>query len=362
MASVGRRARVRRRRIAAIAPVVALVAVAIVVMGLVAPRTWARSSGEGYEANPRSQVPAFVLNHGRYRSFEASDPAVQLVPGTITNRGVIVGEYLTPQRESGFRRGKRGRISRIDLPGVAGTQVDKINERGQIVGNYSDVSPFLPDEGSRGYILERGKVTKLDVPGADRTIPHDINDRGHVVGLYEDAAGRDHGFRWRHGRFTTFDVPGASSTEPIAINDSREIVGRYADADGAIHGFHLSHGRYTTFDAPGAPVTIPFDINDRGQIVVSSIAPTADDALAGARAFVMRRGVEGRFTELTYPGAPRTLAMGIDDRGRIVGIYENPNVVPGAQRSRVRPPTRAIWTSSTVASSGIDTFAANRGQ
>lgn len=262
---------------------------------------------------------------------------MQLFPGGINNRGVIVGEYIAPDRESGFVRDRRGRITRIDLPGAAGTQVDKINDRGQIVGNDSMVSAFLPGDGSRGYVLERGKVTRIDVPEARLTVPHGINDRGQVVGEYTDANGMDHGFLWTRGRVTTFAVADATFTKPNAINDRGEIVGIYGGTDGAIHGFHLRHGRTTTLDAPGATATIPYDVNDRGQIAVSAFTPTADDPFAGARGFVLRDGIEGPFTEVRFPGAPRTFATGIDDRGRIVGLYEKPNYQSSTATPRPQP-------------------------
>jgi probable HAF family extracellular repeat protein len=295
------------------------------------------SNGDRPAHDPRSQFPAFVLDHGRYRSFEAPDPGVQIFPGAINNRGVIAGEYIGPDRESGFVRNRRGRITRIDLPGVAGTQVDKINDRGQIVGVYSRVTPFLPGEGSRGYVLERGKVTRIDVPRARITVPHGINDRGRVVGQFTDANGAGHGFIWTHGRFTTIDVSGALDTVPLAINDRGHIVGSYVDVERAIHGFLLRGGVHATIDAPGGQLTFLFDINDRGQIIGFSATPTADDPLAGARGFVLRDGVEGPFTEIRFPGAPRTIARGIDDRGRIVGNYENPNATPSAQSTRTMP-------------------------
>ena len=90
--------------------------------------------------------------------------------------------------------------------------------------------------------------------------------------------------------------------------------------------FVLDRGRYESFEASDPTVQLfPGGINDRGVIVVSAFTPTADDPSAGARGFVLRDGIEGPFTEVRFPGAPRTVATGIDDRGRIVGVYENPN-------------------------------------
>ena len=48
-------------------------------------------------------------------------------------------------------------------------------------------------------------------------------------------------------------------------------------------------------------------------------------------------------TRVDVPGAPRTLVSGIDDRGRIVGAYENPNALPSVERSPAVPmPVPAI--------------------
>jgi probable HAF family extracellular repeat protein len=309
-------------------------AVAVITAGVAAAWVFTEGANAASAATLRSPVPAFVLDRGRYKSFEASDPTVTLGPAGINNRGQISGEFLAPDRESGFLRNRRGRITKIDLPGAAGTQVDKINDRGQIIGNYSRVAPFLPGEGSRGFVLHRGKLTRIDVPGARLTAPHGINDRGHVVGQYNFAEGADHGFLWKRGRITTLDVPGASSTVPLGINDRGDVVGTYADSGGTLHGFLLRDGAYTTFDAPVGRFTFPFDINDRGQIVVSSVTPAAGGQLDGARGFVLRDGLNGPFTEIAFPGAPPTLATGIDDRGRIVGLYANPNVARAAHRSR----------------------------
>jgi probable HAF family extracellular repeat protein len=313
-------------------------AVALITAGVAAAWVLTDGANAAPAATPRSPVPAFVLDRGRFESFEASDPTVTLAPFGMNNRGRISGEYLAPDRESGFLRERRGRITRIDFPGAAGTQVDKINDRGQIIGNYSRVAPFLPGEGSRGFVLYRGKVTRIDVPGARLTAPHGINDRGHVVGQYNFAEGADHGFLWKRGRITTFDVPGATSTAPLAINNRGDVVGSYADSGGTLHGFLLRDGAYTSFDAPGGGLTFPFDINERGQIVVSSVTPTAEDQFAGARGFVLRDGVDGPFTEIAFPGAPRTLATGIDDRGRIVGLYENPSAAATGARSAAASP------------------------
>jgi len=71
--------------------------------------------------------------------------------------------------------------------------------------------------------------SSIDVPGAFATAAHGINDRGQIVGEY--SAGGLHGFVLDHGTFTTFDVPGT----PTGINNRGEIVGGTGG-----HGFVMS--------------------------------------------------------------------------------------------------------------------------
>jgi hypothetical protein len=64
----------------------------------------------------------------------------------------------------------------------------------------------------------------------------------------------------------------------------------------------------------------------------------ADLNLTGARGFLLTKGVNGPFTPIDFPGAPRTQATGINDSGQIVGVYENPAATPGPQGRPMRMP------------------------
>ena len=100
------------------------------------------------------------------------------------------------------------------MPGAQATAAVEINDRGQIVGSYSENTAFVigPERRLRGFLLDRGRFTRIDVPGAVGTQASGINNRGQVVGEYLDAGGTFHGFLWEKGRFTTFDVPGGTGT------------------------------------------------------------------------------------------------------------------------------------------------------
>ena len=60
--------------------------------------------------------------------------------------------------------------------------------------------------------------------------------------------------------------------------------------------------------------------------------------MAGARGFLLARGAKGPFTPVDVPGAPRTIAYGLNDTGAIVGQYENTAAQPSPQRAGMQPP------------------------
>ncbi|WP_406052934.1 hypothetical protein [Kribbella sp. NBC_00889] len=139
------------------------------------------------------------------------------------------------------------------------------------------------------------------------------------------------------GRCSAFDPPdGVSANEFVDLNDRGQVAGTYSDSDaGASHGFlREKRGRFTRFDAPDAKLTFPTDINDRGQIAGFTTdalpLPTATDI----QGFVLKNGPTGPFTRIDYPGASRTIVFGLNDRGSITVVYENPNATPP---SAVRP-------------------------
>jgi probable HAF family extracellular repeat protein len=94
----------------------------------------------------------------------------------------------------------------------------------------------------------------IDFPGAASTQAFGINERGEVVGAYTDTGGNSHGFQLSDGRFRSIDFPGAISTTARGINDDGEVVGAFANITepAGFHGFVLRNGKFTRVDFPGS--------------------------------------------------------------------------------------------------------------
>jgi uncharacterized membrane protein len=202
-----------------------------------------------------------------------------------------------------------------------------MNDRGQIAGIHLD-----PDGIQAGFLRARdGSVTTISL-SAIGTKARDVNDRGEVVGIYGEPADNELGYvirgylRDRDAEVTTIAVPGAGETDPYAIDDRSRIVGSVLDTgatfgpDGSVppsmlHGFLWDKGRVTRLDVPGSLLTVALDIDDRGRIVGGYTDPTGRQ-----HGFLYEHG---SYTTIDAPRpldpfAMGSIAAGVNDRGEIV--------------------------------------------
>src|SRR5712692_731395 len=113
-------------------------------------------------------------------------------------------------------------------------------------------------------------ITTFDYPGTGivTTSPQKINERGDIVGEFIDSNGVVRGFvRFSNGSFSAPIVDPNDTvgfTEGRGINNSRTVSGDYAISDGTLHSFFLSGGTFTEYDVPGAVQTSLLSINDAG--------------------------------------------------------------------------------------------------
>jgi hypothetical protein len=220
-------------------------------------------------AGSRDSTIGFVLDHGRIERIHLPGNGDHTVLSGITNHGLIVGKV--PSRNGvGFDGlvGDVRRLRRFRFPGAQATYANKANDRGQIVGAANRQAPTVGSPGTFGFLLDRERFTRIAVPGAVYTQAFGMNNRG-------------------------------------------DVVGEYLKADG-------------TF-----PLTFVTDINDQGQIAGYALS---DLQLTEVHGFLLADGVGGPIAQIDVRQAPRTAVYGLDDRGRLVGVYDNPN----ATRDRIR--------------------------
>ena len=314
--------RIARRGLAAIVAVLALAALGAMPASADFPPAAAGKTIHGFVIKDGALTP---IDHPNAPSVPMSPDASAGTSATaINDRGDILGGYGDTSRigkDLLFVRDRKGLFTRIadPFPRDSLTELVDINNRREIVG-FSYATKADLDRGiSHGFRLDkRGRLTRIDVPGAALTVPFRSNDRGQVVGFYADADMKFHGFVWKDGEFATVDVPGASATFLFGVNNRGQTVGQYLDSNGSYRGLLRSRGgAVTTLDAPGAALklggTLATSINDRGQVIAG-----AADERGGTRGFVYERGV---FTPIDGPNAAFTRALDINNGGQIVGDY-----------------------------------------
>src|SRR5438132_4986191 len=126
----------------------------------------------------------------------------------------------------------------------------------------------------------------------------------------------------------TYTSSEAANTGPgsgaYGINRFDATVGTWADTSFNAHGFYRSpQGKIVRFSIPKAVNTYPQGINDRGTIV-GYFQNVSDNGSANG----FKIG-DGEVSHITYPGATYTEPHGINKKGDIVGWYALPNS-PGA--------------------------------
>src|SRR5215467_6238029 len=162
-------------------------------------------------------------------------------------------------------------------------------------------------------------ITTFDYPGAgNNTLPQKINERGDIVGEFIDSAGVVRGFiRFSDGSFSDPIVDPNDTvgfTEGRGINNAGTVAGDYAISDGTIHSFFLSGGTFTEYDVPGAVQTNLLSINDAGDFT-GGFDPDGSGIFQG---FVSIGGV---ITSFSVPDALSTFAYEINNSNQLVVGY-----------------------------------------
>jgi hypothetical protein len=200
----------------------------------------------------------FLLSQGVFKNLSFPG-AIRTAPEGINAKGQVVGIYIDKSGAShGFQlRGTA--YASIDFPKSALTYAYSINQSGVIVGTYYDGSRY------HGFMLQGTQFTTIDYQSAAGNVAgstvNNINDKGDVVGIYSltdpKLINGVHGYLQTGSVYTNIDDPNGQQTGCEGINNSGQVVGDYVDSAGISHGFTFISGVYATIDYPGATASSP---------------------------------------------------------------------------------------------------------
>ncbi len=211
-------------------------------------------------------------------------PFLTVTPQAINNDGAVAGWFSihSPASFQMLSFVRQDRVTRlISFPGATLTNINGINDSGQVVGQYRDANKIY--HGFRYEVIAGiPKYTALERPGAVGELGglwlSDINNNGAMVGNVYDFTGASadpiaHGIVLDANGLRELDIAGAANTWLFGINDQGAIVGIFSEdlAQLKVHGFVLLNGIMTVLNVPGAVRADPFSINNAGQIVGSAL-------------------------------------------------------------------------------------------
>ncbi len=230
----------------------------------------------------------------------------------INTRGEIVGDFRDATgRWDGFLA-RSGQYRRISFPGSNWTYAYGLNERGDVVGVYNDGT------GPRGYLYTRGTYERLNAPEGYQTRAFDINASGTIVGSYRPGStGPWQPAMWSRGVFVPLsaitDLLGASMAEGFGINGHGAVVGHYTrPGDSKMYGFVYRDAGVTTLNVPGSgSMSCAWGLGEQGHAVGHYVDGTV------IRGYLWQDGSYA--TPLEVPGATLTWPSAFTSNGMIAG-------------------------------------------
>jgi hypothetical protein len=270
-------------------------------------------------------------------TFDYPGAGNSTLPQKINERGDIVGEFIDSSGVvRGFVRFSDGSFSDpiVDPNDTVGfTEGRGINNSRTVDGDYVGSDGFV-----HSFLLSGGIFTEYDVPGTVQTNLLSINDAGDLTGAFDpDGSGIFQAFIDRGGTITSYSVPGALGTLAYEINNNKKLtVGYYIDASGILHGQYRDANGALHFpiDPSGSVATVLFGLNDRNWVV----GRYADSSGVTHGLFFVP---PDSFFTFNYPGSTFTSLNGISDQGNIVGRYLDGSGIAHGFIARVggTPPT-----------------------
>ena len=155
----------------------------------------------GFYTNSANNNRGYTYNihthkYGRVRAPGSSTGlnGTSLTAAAINNHGTIAGFYVNGKGVTvAFVKRTNGQFVTIAWKGATMTQAFGINDSGEVVGAYQLGTGSSAT--SWGFTWKNGHFTKVNDPhGLGSTLINGVNDRGDLVGFYTDSAGNTDGF------------------------------------------------------------------------------------------------------------------------------------------------------------------------
>lgn len=166
------------------------------------------------------------------------------------------------------------------------------------------------------------KVKWLEIcPGCPNN-PFGITGNGVIAGTVSTPQGERGFLLTRTGQLTYVDTPGNFFIELQRGNNRGQVTGAYfSPSDSKVHGFvREKDGSLREITYPGAPITVASSINEQGEVLGSY---TQDVTLAqGWISFIERKGQITELIKYPDPRANATIALGFNQGGDLVGVFE----------------------------------------
>ncbi len=185
------------------------------------------------------------------------------------------------------------------------------------INNGSRIAGYHGASINKGFKFRLPRnIQNWNYPSSAQTQVIGINNLGDTVGFYIDKKGVTHGWFNNHttNHWTTVDVPGTTFNQVLGVNDKRQAAGYYQYGSANIfQPFVWSpNGTFTLLPIRNAQAT---DINNSGVVTGFQVVSATNN-----RAFVITHGHTLYFH---YPGSIFTQALGVNNRGTVVGTYND---------------------------------------
>src|SRR6266404_2680554 len=278
-------------------------------------------------------------------TFDYPGTGNSTLPQKINERGDVVGEYIDSNGVArAFVRFSDGSFSDpiVDPNDTVGfTEGRGINNSRTVAGDYA-----ISDGTLHSFFLSGGTFTEYDVPGTVQTNLLSINDAGDLTGAFDpDGSGIFQAFIDHGGTITSYSVPGAAGTLAYEMNNNKKLtVGYYIDASAILHGQYRDANGALHFpiDPTGSVATVLFGVNNKNAVV----GRYADSAGVTHGLFFVPPST---FITFDYPGSTFTSLNGSSEHGNICGRYVDAAGIGHGFRARATGKPSGSATCTPVA-------------